>query len=116
VSQLSRQCGSLNISQLYRPPWPVTGIYLLYFYFNWASKYEVFYISFLIDKKSVKTGECVASCSLEYGLSDGSITGTCRSRLDLLEVGRVGVHWVIVAQDRDTWRPLVGTVINLRVP
>jgi hypothetical protein len=30
VSRLSRQCGILNISQLYRPPWPVTGIALLY--------------------------------------------------------------------------------------
>jgi hypothetical protein len=32
VSQLSRQCGILNISQPYRPPWPVTGIaiFLLY--------------------------------------------------------------------------------------
>jgi hypothetical protein len=29
VSQLSRQCGILNISQPYRPPRPVTGIALL---------------------------------------------------------------------------------------
>jgi hypothetical protein len=29
---LSRQCGILNISQPYRPTWPVTGIALLYFY------------------------------------------------------------------------------------
>jgi hypothetical protein len=31
-SRLSRQCGILNISQLCRPPRPVTGIALLYFY------------------------------------------------------------------------------------
>jgi hypothetical protein len=30
VSRLFRQCGILNISQHYRPPWPVTGIALLY--------------------------------------------------------------------------------------
>jgi hypothetical protein len=30
VSRLSRQCGILNISQTYRPPWLVTGIALLY--------------------------------------------------------------------------------------
>jgi hypothetical protein len=33
VSRLSRQCGILNISQLYRPPQPVTGIALLSFRF-----------------------------------------------------------------------------------
>jgi hypothetical protein len=32
MSQLSRQCGILNISQLYRRPRPVTGIALLYIY------------------------------------------------------------------------------------
>jgi hypothetical protein len=33
VSRLSRQCGILNILQPYRPPWPVTGIALLFFFF-----------------------------------------------------------------------------------
>jgi hypothetical protein len=31
VSQLARKYGNLNISQLYGPPHPVTGIALLYF-------------------------------------------------------------------------------------
>jgi hypothetical protein len=32
VRRLSRQCGILNISQPYRPPRPVAGIVLLFFY------------------------------------------------------------------------------------
>jgi hypothetical protein len=36
--------------------------------------------------------------------------------IDLREIGWDGVGWVDLAQDRDQWRALVNTVMNLRVP
>jgi hypothetical protein len=37
-------------------------------------------------------------------------------KMDLGEIGRNGVGWIDMAQDRDQRRALVNTVINLRVP
>jgi hypothetical protein len=37
-------------------------------------------------------------------------------RMDLREIGWDGVDWIDLAQDRDHWKALVNTVINLRVP
>jgi hypothetical protein len=37
-------------------------------------------------------------------------------RMDLREVGWVGMDWIDLAQDRDQWRVSVNTVMNLRVP
>jgi hypothetical protein len=37
-------------------------------------------------------------------------------KMDLTEIGWDGVHWIDIAQDRDQWRGLVNTVLNLRVP
>jgi hypothetical protein len=36
-------------------------------------------------------------------------------RIDLVEVGWGDVDWVDLAQDRDRWRALVNSLLNLRV-
>jgi len=37
-------------------------------------------------------------------------------KMDLLEVGGGSGDWMELAQDRDRWRAIVSTVMNLRVP
>jgi hypothetical protein len=37
-------------------------------------------------------------------------------KMDLRETGWDGMDWIDLAQDRDQWRTLVNTVMNLRVP
>jgi hypothetical protein len=36
-------------------------------------------------------------------------------KIDLREIGWAGTDWNDLAQDRDQWRTLVNTVMNLRV-
>jgi hypothetical protein len=36
-------------------------------------------------------------------------------RINLREIGWAGMDWIDLAQDRDQWRVLVNTVMNLRV-
>jgi hypothetical protein len=36
--------------------------------------------------------------------------------MGLGEIGWDGSDWIELAQDRDQWRPLVNTVMNLRIP
>jgi hypothetical protein len=37
-------------------------------------------------------------------------------RMDLGEIGWGGMDWIDLAQDRDQWRALVNTVMDIRVP
>jgi len=37
-------------------------------------------------------------------------------KIDLKEVGCGGMNWIDLAQDRDRWRALVNTVMNLQGP
>jgi hypothetical protein len=36
--------------------------------------------------------------------------------MDLREIGWEGMDWIHLNQNRELWRALVNTVINLRVP
>jgi hypothetical protein len=37
-------------------------------------------------------------------------------KMDLRETGWDGMDWIELTQDRDQWRALVNTVMNLQVP
>ena len=37
-------------------------------------------------------------------------------KIDLQEVRWVGMDWIDLAWDRDTWRALINVAMNLRVP
>jgi hypothetical protein len=37
-------------------------------------------------------------------------------KMDLRDIGWDGMDWIDLAQDRDQWRALLNTVMNLRVP
>jgi hypothetical protein len=37
-------------------------------------------------------------------------------KMDLREMGWGGMDWIDLGQDRDQWRALVNTIMNLQVP
>ena len=49
-------------------------------------------------------------------LGDPGVDGEDNIKMDLQEVGGGCEDWMELAQDRDSWRALVSTVMNLGVP
>jgi hypothetical protein len=47
---------------------------------------------------------------------DQVVGGWAMLKWILREIGWDGMDWIDLAQDRDQWRALVNTVMNLRVP
>jgi hypothetical protein len=47
---------------------------------------------------------------------DQDVCGLTNIKVDLREIGWDDMNWIDLAQDRDQWRALVNTVMNLRVP
>jgi hypothetical protein len=37
-------------------------------------------------------------------------------KMELREIGWASMEWIDLAEDRDQWRALVNTVMNLRIP
>jgi hypothetical protein len=76
-----------------------------------------------MGKACSTTGEKKNAYTILVGKPEGKRPlGRQRSRwvdnikMDLREIGWGGVDLIYLAQDRDQWRALLNTVMNLRVP
>jgi hypothetical protein len=69
-----------------------------------------------------RMGEKRDAYRILVGNPEGKRLGGPRSRwmnnikMDLREIGWCGMDWIDLAQDRDQWRVLLNTVMNLRFP
>jgi hypothetical protein len=84
----------------------------------------------MIKSRKIKLAEHVArmgekrnACRILVGKPEGKRPlGKSRPiwedniKMDLRDLGWDGMDWIDLARDRDQWRALVNTVMNLRVP
>jgi hypothetical protein len=54
-------------------------------------------------------------CRLKFVMQILSLSCVLRAKMDLKGIVSVGVGWINLARDRDQWRGLVNTVMNLRI-
>jgi hypothetical protein len=46
----------------------------------------------------------------------GNLAVDGRIKVDINDIGWDTIDWIYLSQDRDNWRAVVNTVMNLRVP
>jgi hypothetical protein len=61
-------------------------------------------------------GKLTSFFEYEMPYENGSLLAAPCIRMDLVEVGWGDVDWIGLAQDRNKWRALVNSVLNLWVP
>jgi hypothetical protein len=61
-------------------------------------------------------GEKRNACRILVGKPEGRPRWVDDIKMDLREIGWDGMDWINLAEDRELWRALVYTVMNLRVP
>jgi hypothetical protein len=67
-------------------------------------------------RRGIHTGYLWESQKERDHKEDQDVGGWTKIKIDLKKIGWDGVVWIDMAQDRNKWRALVNTVLNLRVP
>jgi hypothetical protein len=96
---------------------------------NYLSKYSPSIIRTIKSRRMTLGGECSTNGEKRnaYRLLEGKPEGQRplgrqrrkwlnNIRMDLVEVGWGDVDWIGLAKDRNRWRVLVNSVLNLRIP